>query len=184
MKSIMFLCMAVSMAVHEAKADRDDVAFPETVVIQNQEMVLKGTSLFKVGYVIKVYVAALYQPENKGPDDVLKDQSRRLELYYFRDIDKKDFIKAGDDVMAKLNSPEEIEAIRDGIDQINRLYQSVKKGDRYALTYIPGTGTILQFNGSDVGVIPGSEFARVYFSIWLGEKSPHKEFRDRLVGLK
>ena len=32
--------------------------------------------------------------------------------------------------------------------------------------------------------VEGAEFARIYFSIWLGENNPYKEFRDRLVGLK
>lgn len=144
----------------------------------------KGVSQLTVGYVFKVYVAAFYQPAGKGPNDALSDLPRHLEIDYLRSISRKDFIEAADDMLAKQHHPEVIQSIQSGIDQINPLYQDVNKGDRYSLTYIPGTGTTLSLNGEVKGVIEGAEFARIYFSIWLGENNPYKAFRDRLVGLK
>ena len=54
------------------------------------------------------------------------------------------------------------------IDNLAALYRDVKPGDRYALTYIPDEGTTLSLNGETLGSIPGDDFARAVFAIWLG----------------
>jgi len=144
----------------------------------------KGVSQLTVGYVFKVHAAAFYQEASRGPSDVFGDRPRHLEVHYLRNISRDAFIDAAEDMLAKQHSAAEIASIREGIQQINTLYQDVKTGDRYALTYTPGAGTELFFNGQSKGVIPGAEFARIYFSIWLGPKHPYQDFRDRLVGLK
>ena len=39
------------------------------------------------------------------------------------------------------------------IDEFNALYRDVKTGDRYALTYVPGKGTTLLWNGQPLGTV-------------------------------
>jgi hypothetical protein len=165
-------------------ADARSVPFPETVTLGDVTLERKGVSQLTVGYVFKVYNAAFYQPAGTGPGDALADVPRHLEIDYLRNISREDFIQAADDMLTKQHAPEVIQSIQAGIDQINQWYQSVGKGDRYTLTYQPGVGTTLAFNGEVKGVVEGEEFARIYFSIWLGENNPYKSFRDRLVGLK
>jgi hypothetical protein len=60
-------------------------------------------------------------------------------------------------------------------------YRDVKPGDRYALTYIPGSGTELSFNGSPLVVIDGADFAAAYFSIWLGKRPLDPGLKDKLL---
>lgn len=167
-----------------AYADRYEKLFPPRIATGQTQLDLKGVSKLTVGYFFDVYVAALYQLGEKGPDDTLTDTPHHLEIHYLRNISKEDFIEAADDMLAKQHSEETIRLIRDGINRINQAYEDVKKGDRYSLTYLPGYGTELKFNGESKVIIPGSDFARIYLSIWLGEKSPYRDFRDRLVGLR
>lgn len=160
-------------------------SFPTSVTLSDGvTLERRGVSQLTVGFIFKVYHAALYLPPGAGPDDALADAPRHLEIDYLRNISREDFIKAADDMLTAQHSPEVIRSIQSGIDQINPLYTDVKKGDRYALTYQPGIGTTLTFNGQVQGVIEGADFARIYFSIWLGENNPYKEFRDRLVGAR
>ncbi|HMO04609.1 MAG TPA: chalcone isomerase family protein [Kiritimatiellia bacterium] len=160
-------------------------SFPATVTLSDGvTLERRGVSQLTVGYIFKVYHAALYLPPGSGPEDALADAPRHLEIHYLRNISREDFIKAADDMLTAQHAPEVIRSIQAGIDQINALYRDVKKGDRYALTYQPGIGTTLTFNGEVQGVIEGADFARIYFSIWLGENNPYQEFRDRLVGLR
>lgn len=171
-------------ATLSSQAERADSKFPASYKAGESELQLKGVSKLVVGYIFNVYVAALYQLPGSGPADVLADQPRHLEIEYLRDLSRDSFLQAAEDMLAKQYSRENIESIREGINQINALYQDVKKGDRYALTYVPGVGTELYFNGASKGIIPGAEFARIYFAIWLGEKHPYQSFRDKLVGRK
>lgn len=177
---ILILFAQISLPTY---ADRYEKLFPPEVEIQQTPLVLKGVSKLTVGYIFDVYVAAFYQLEDKGPGDALTDSPRHLEIHYLRNITKRDIVDASEDMLSKQHSREEIATIRERIDQINLLYEDIKKGDRYSLTYLPHYGTELKFNGISKGLIPGSDFARIYFSIWLGEKCPYRAFRDRLVGL-
>lgn len=182
MKYIILFFAVTLISTHNTLADRGEQAFPPNYSVGDSELALKGVSKLVVGYVFNVYVAAFYQLPGSGPADVLADQPRHLEIEYLRDLSKDSFLEAAEDMLSKQHSKTDIESIREGINQINQLYQDVKKGDRYALTYLPGTGTELRFNGISKGVIPGADFARIYFSIWLGEKHPYQGFRDKLVG--
>ena len=78
----------------------------------------------------------------------------------------------------------QIETFRERLDAINKLYIDVKLGDRYALTYIPGTGCELALNGKPLGTIPGADFAAAYFGIWLGAGCAKPEFRDALLKVR
>jgi len=171
-------------AMADIRADRYDHLFPASTKSGDITLERKGVSQLTVGYIFKVYAAAFYQEAALGPVDALSDRPRHLEIHYLRNISRDAFIEAAEDMLAQQHSAAEIDSIRPGIQQINGLYQDVKTGDRYALTYTPGTGTELFFNGQSKGVIPGAAFARIYFSIWLGAEHPYQEFRDRLVGLK
>lgn len=181
--AVLLITLWVSLGSSTSMAGLEPL-FPPSLDLDGVSLERKGVSQLTVGYIFKVYVAAFYQTARQGPDDALSDQPRHLEISYLRDIAKDDFLDAAEDMLSKQHPPEKIEAIRPGIQQINGLYQDVRKGDRYSLTYRPGVGTELRFNGEIRGVIPGREFAHVYFSIWLGEQHPYRAFRDRLVGLE
>ncbi len=57
----------------------------------------------------------------------------------------------------------------------------MKPGDRYSLTYLPGEGTELAKNGVPLALVPGEDFARAYFGIWLGEDPLDRDLRDQLL---
>jgi hypothetical protein len=47
---------------------------------------------------------------------------------------------------------------------------------------VPQRGTTLTLNGVDLGTIPGADFARAVFSIWLGERPIDRGFKRALLG--
>jgi hypothetical protein len=179
---LIFLILVLTVAT--ASARNYDTLFADRMEVDQVPLDRVGVSKLTVGWVFDVYVAAFYLPEGSTAADALADKPRHLEISYLRRISREDFINAGADMLQQQHPPDVIAGIQSGIDQINGFYQDVAKGDRYALTYLPGIGTELKFNGETKGVIPGEDFARIYFSIWLGENNPYKSFRDQLVGLR
>jgi len=77
-----------------------------------------------------------------------------------------------------------LKKIQPQIDYHNSLYEDVRPGDRYSLTYIPGKCTELALNGKTKGIIKGADFASALFSMWLGEYPMNKSFKKQLLGLK
>jgi hypothetical protein len=132
-------------------------------------------------YVIKAYVAALYLGDGVQPDAVLADVPKRLEINYFYTIAALDFVKATDVTIAANTDIATLTRLRPQIDTLSALYRDVKPGDRYTLTYIPGRGTELALNQQALGMIPGAEFARAMFAIWLGAKPLDAALKSQLL---
>lgn len=157
------------------------VTFQESVSIENRQLPLRGAALLRWLNIFKVYVAALYLPESGAPYDALADIPKRLEISYLVSIPGPDFGKGAEAILERNNSPEVLARLRDRIDQLNSVYRDVKPGDRYALTYVPGQGTELSYNGQPLITIEGADFAAAYFGIWLGKDPIDLEMRSRLI---
>ncbi len=160
----------------------EGVTFPERHQIESTPLLLNNVGLLRYRLVIKAYVAALYLGEGVRPDAVLSDVPKRLELHYFWGIAGPDFGKAADKILADNVSAETLQPLRSRLERLHALYEDVKPGDRYSLTYIPGRGTELALNGTPKGVIEGADFAAAYFAIWLGHNPLDRSLRDQLLG--
>ncbi len=155
--------------------------FEESLSIENQKLDLTGTGLFRY-WGFKAYVGALYLETGATVDEVLLDRAKRIELEYRRAIKGKDFGPATIKSLAKNLDSKTLDQLRPRIDYHNSLYEDVKPGDRYSLTYIPGRGTELALNDIPKGIIEGSDFASAIFSIWLGPKPMNKSFKKQILG--
>lgn len=155
---------------------------PPVIEYQGVRMTLRGEALLRVGYFFKVYWATLHVGENAPTDHVLADVPKRLELSYLRSIAAADLIAAGDAALRRQVPADQLSALQARLREINRHYRDVQAGDRYTLTYLPGRGSELAFNGTPLVVIPGADFAAAYFGIWLDPLMPYKEFRAALMG--
>lgn len=178
----LFVCTL--LVIHPVKATAltiEGVTFQETISIDNKQLPLRGTALLRWLNIFKVYVAALYLPESGASNDALADIPKRLEISYLVSIPGPDFGKGAEAILERNNSPDVLARLRDRIDQLNAVYRDVKPGDRYALTYVPGQGTQLSFNGQPLITIHGADFAAAYFGIWLGKDPIDLEMRNRLM---
>lgn len=166
-----------------AAAELEGVRFADRYQAAGVMLPLRGVGLARFLLTIKVYVAALYLGAGVPPERVLSDVPKRLELEYFQRIAGPDFGKAAEEVMAENVPASTLAALRPRIGRLHRLYEDVKPGDRYALTYVPGLGTELALNGVPKGVIEGEDFAAAYFAIWLGPKPISPSLKTQMLAL-
>lgn len=158
----------------------EDIEFAETLEFEETPLSLSGLALLRYRVIFRGYVAGLYLTPGTPPTRALDDVAKRLELEYFWPIDGKAIADAGDTLLRRNVAPEVWRKLLPRVQKINALYQDVEPGDRYSLTYIPGFGTELAKNNRRLGVIPGADFARAYFAIWLGTNPIDTSFRDQL----
>jgi hypothetical protein len=173
--------LAAVLAAPASAGEIEGVEFADRIVAGDTELSLSSLALLRYRVVFRGYVAGLYLPEGTDPGTSLSDVPKRLEIEYFWSIDADRIGAVGEEVLARNVPPETLSALRGRIDAINDLYEDVSPGDRYSLTYLPGTGTRLARNGRILGTIPGADFARAYFSIWLGDDPIDLAFRDQLL---
>jgi len=160
----------------------EGVYFRESLIIDNVTLNLSGAGLLRY-WGFKAYVGTFYLEAGSGIDEALSDRAKRIEIEYLRPIKGKDFGPATDKSIAKNVDTKTFERLRPRIDYHNSLYEDVKPGDRYSLTYIPGKGTELALNGEPKGVIEGPDFAAAVFSIWLGPEPINESFKKQILGL-
>ncbi|WP_448875312.1 chalcone isomerase family protein [Desulfobulbus propionicus] len=177
----LLLTLLIVQPMKAAALTVEGVTFQESVSIHNKQIPIRGAALLRWLNIFKVYVAALYLPESDAPNDALADIPKRLEISYLVSIPGPDFGKGAEAILERNNSPEALARLRGRIDQLNAVYRDVKPGDRYALTYVPGQGTELSYNGQPLITIQGADFAAAYFGIWLGKDPIDLKMRSRLI---
>ena len=168
--------------VHAAVTTVDGTAFSNTVTVNHTRLDLQGAALLRYMYFIEAYTGALYLPGTADGSLALEDIPKHLVLEYRVAISAEDFARATEKKIRESVSDAEFQQLLPKITALNRLYRDVVPKDRYALTYIPGSGTLLTYNSTPLGTIEGVEFARAVFSIWIGANPIDKGFRDKLLG--
>jgi hypothetical protein len=159
----------------------EGVAFARQVQVDGRDLPLRGLGLLRYMVFIKAYVAALYLPEAVRAEDALGEVPRHLEIEYFHAIAAGDFAKATTASIERNTSLVTFRRLEPTITSFNALYRDVKPGDRYALTYVPGAGTTLSWNGVPLGTVPGAEFAAGLFGIWLGPNPLDRDLKRLLL---
>jgi hypothetical protein len=175
---VVFLTLASGLNA----AEIDGAYFKENLVVNSSNLKLTGTGLLRY-WGFKAYVGAFYLEAGCPIDEALSDCAKRIELQYKRPFKGQDFGPATDKSLARNVDAATLERLRPRIDYHNSLYEDVKPGDRYSLTYIPDRGTELALNGSPKGLIEGVDFAAAVFSIWLGPKPISESFKKQILGI-
>ncbi|MCE9614490.1 MAG: chalcone isomerase family protein [Lentisphaerae bacterium] len=179
---MVLLAVAGAYAAEEAFITIRGAQFGRELTVGDQPLVLKGAGVLRYKRIVPVYVAALYVAPQSAGQDVLGTVAKRLEVEYLVKADARDFNEAGERILKASLTPAAYADLRVRIEQIQALYPNPVPRDRCALTYQPGAGTELRYNGRVLGVIPGDDFQRAYFGIWLGSEPASVALRTALLG--
>jgi hypothetical protein len=163
-----------------------DVSFPAVMQSSEGALKLNGLGLRQATFLkVDVYVAALYLKETSADANAILEANspKHLILHFVRDVGRSDLNEAWDEGFAK-NAKPELPQLEDRISAFKALMQDVKTGQRLALVYSPGSGVQVELDGSVTGTIPGDDFARALFAIWLGPHPPNAGLKAGLLGGK
>jgi hypothetical protein len=177
---VFWMLSGVSAAPEPATVE--GVTFSREVRAGDSTLMLRGYGLLRYMVFIKAYVAAFYLPERIRSENALGDVPKHLEIEYFHDITAQDFAKATTSSISRNLSLTTFQRLKPKIDEFNALYRDVKAGDRYALTYVPGKGTTLLWNGQPLGTVADEDFAAGLFGIWIGSNPLDNDLKRLLLG--
>jgi hypothetical protein len=172
---VLCLLLMFSIPTFANEADRLTQAnFPA----QFQQLALKNQAVLTYLWA-DVYAAALYAPADLGTKQAWDQQKAlRLVLYYFRDIDRNDVIKAANTTLERQQASARL---KPELDQLHASFRNIRSGDRYALDFHPGRGLNLEINGQVVFSSRNDALARTYLGIWLAPKGLSDELRGKLL---
>jgi hypothetical protein len=167
-------------AAPAASAELAGVSLPDTAEASGTTLVLNGLGLREATALkVDVYVAGLYvETKSSEPEPILTPTAaKRVVMRFVRSVGKDDLQKAWTEGFHKSAKGKDA-----GLDQLNAAMADVKKGDEIALTYLPATGVTVTVKGRDAATIPGEDFQRALFSIWLGPDPPNAGLREGMLG--
>ncbi|UTW08413.1 chalcone isomerase family protein [Pseudomonas benzenivorans] len=155
--------------------------FPAQRALEQTRLELKNQAVLNYLW-LDVYAAALYtEPRLRPAQATASQSSKRLELYYFRDIERDDLIEAAWVTLRRQHAAATLERLRPGLDALHSNFRDIRPGDRYALNYSPRAGLSLEHNGVTVFTSDDAELASAYLGIWLAPNGLSEQLRDTLL---
>ena len=64
---------------------------------------------------------------------------------------------------------------------LEQVIQTVQKGEKATIQWVPDGQIIFHYEGSKPAVIENEKFARAFFNIWLGEQTSRPKLRGQLL---
>ncbi|MFP6849342.1 MAG: chalcone isomerase family protein [Pseudomonas sp.] len=155
--------------------------FPITHALEQSNLERKNQSVLNYLWV-DVYAAAFYAPpQATASQAIAKPLSQRLELYYFRNIDSQDVIKAAWVTLERQHDVATLERLRPGIDALHATFRDIRRGDRYALNFNTDSGLSLEVNGKTAYASQDTKLAKAYLGIWLSPNGLSDKLRTSLL---
>ncbi len=155
------------------------VTLPDTAASGGKTLVLNGLGL-RSKFMIKIYVGGLYL-EAKSRDAAAiaaADARKRIVMKFLYAPSAKQMRDAFREGFAGNGAPPAAAELEKFLAAV----PDIAKRDELAVDYEPGAGTSLIRNGKTLVTVPGAEFARSAFLIWLGPKPPSADLKAGMLG--
>ncbi len=107
--------------------------------------------------------------------------SKYLTIEYGLSVSAERFERMSRDLLVENWPADVLAAYKREIDTFCSWLQAVKKGDRYAVFWLPEEGLSLAFNGEVKGLIESEQAAVIILSLWLGQAAVSESQRDTLL---
>ena len=162
------------------------IVMPKVMKVGDQYIKMNGGGV-RQKYWIDLYIGVLYVTNKTSDADKIMNADEPMAI--------KLRVVSGMVSNSKLE-----DALRDGIDKstggnISPLKDRMEKmisigfkddvedGDVFDLIYVPGKGTTLQKNNAVLVTVPGLDFKKALFGVWLCDDPAQESLKKKMLGL-
>jgi hypothetical protein len=185
MKGLASAVLVVLLASSSARAaDCAGVKMPDRTVIDGKELVLNGMGLREATILnVDVYVAGLYveRRSTDGEKIARAEQIKQMRLTFVRDVERDDMV-ANLEKGFRSGAGADYAKLAASFEKLKKVVPPLKVGDTFFITYRPGAGLEVKHGQKLLATVPGADFARAIFLIWLGKKPPNEGLKTGLLG--
>lgn len=189
-KILIVITVVITSFFSEVSAQKqivfEGVTIPRTMKFENKTLQLNGAGSRSKMW-MEVYIQALYLSQlSQNPIEIINDNlemSIRIEITsalvssgkLTRAIHTGFEKSAGDNFNALKSKMELLKSF---------LADEIKRGDVFELTYNPTDSSVWVTKNSVLkGKVPGFDFKKVFFGIWLGDNPVDEELKNSLLGI-
>ena len=157
---------------------------PKNIEYQNHQFFLNGQGT-RIIFFMKVYDGSLYL-ETKSSDakEIVNNNSpMAVRIDVTSEMVTAEAMKKALSEGLKKSTNNNTEHISDEIEQLSSSFNSaVSSSDFYEFIYIPNAGTHIIKNKELVDLIPGLEFKKAFFGIFLSDNPIQKNLKKAMLG--
>lgn len=183
---LVYACLATLFSASAMAMEVAGVKLPDTDRVANQELKLNGAGV-RTRVVFKVYVAGLYLTEKKktAQEVMALKGPKRVSLTLLRQITADTLGQSFLDGINHNSTKAEKIKIIDQMMKFGEMFSKfpdANKGDVITTDWVPGTGTVVHFNGKKIGEFPDIAFYNALLRIWLGDRPADVMLKAQLLG--
>jgi hypothetical protein len=180
--------LAAAIGLFAGPADAGSLAgvtMPDSVPVAGKTLRLNGLGL-RTKVFFKIYVGGLYleNPTHDAARTISADETKRVVMHFlYKKVTAKQLVDAWDEDFGE-NNPGASPAVKADVEKFKSWMSDLVAGQEIVATYEPGKGTAVEVAGQEKGTIPGDEFMRALWSVWLGPHPPTEDLKKGMLGEK
>ena len=181
---LLSLCIIPFSGLSQTKVG--DVYFPSIMAAKAQKLILNGGGT-REKYFMDLYVAVLYLV-NKS-DDAKKvtnaDEPMSIRIHIVSSLITSEKMSGAVDEGFKKSTGGNTAPFTETINEFKAVFmEKISKGDKFDIIYIPNEGVNIYKNEKHKALIPGLEFKKALFGIWLGDDPADSNLKEGMLGKK
>ena len=160
------------------------VEIPNSMEYQGTKLMLNGHGP-RVKMFMKVYENSLYllSSSSNAEEIMNKDAVMAIRIDVTSSLVTSDAMKKALNEGLEKSTGNNTGPITKEINQLTSTFNSdVAKGDFYEFIYLPGAGTNVLRNSEYIDTIPGIEFKKAFFGIWISNNPIQKNLKKTMLG--
>nr|WP_315172216.1 chalcone isomerase family protein [uncultured Flavobacterium sp.] len=184
---VLFLTLSFSKGIAQEKFSVNGVTVPRTIDFENQKLQLNGFGS-RTKFWTEVYVQALYLSQlSEDAKDILDSDTNmgiRLQITSSL-VSSQKLSKSLHKGMVKSIGEQNLPQFKMQLDLLEKLLnrEATVENDAFNLIYSSNEKAILVYKNNQLeGKIPGFDFKKAFFGIWLSNNPVDAELKDALLG--
>ena len=157
---------------------------PQTIEFEGSNLILNGQGT-RVVFFMKVYEGSLYlENKNSDADEIMNSNApMALRIDVTSEMVTAEAMKKALSEGLEKSTNNNTNHILDEIEQLSSSFNSaVASGDFYEFVFIPEIGTHVLKNNELVELIPGFDFKKAFFGIFLSKNPIQKNLKKAMLG--
>jgi hypothetical protein len=180
--TITFVLAALALSASLGFAEAAEL--PPRLKVGEQVLIQNGSGA-RSKNLLQLYVAGLYLPQKSSRADAIiaadSPMAIRIEITSIF-VSQETFVAALNEGLSN-STGGNTAPIQKEIDAFRRCFAGgISKGDVFDIVYLPTTGVFVAKNGANQGVVPGLEFKKAIFGVWLSNKPADESLKRALLG--
>ncbi len=160
------------------------IELPSKIEYQETKLILNGHGT-RIKFFMKVYESSLYlESANNNAEEILNsDTPMSIRIDVMSSLVTPDAMKKALNEGLEKSTGKNTASIMKEIEQLNATFNTeVGSGDFYEFTYLPDSGTHVLKNNIFIDTIPGLEFKKAFFGIYISKKPIQKSLKKAMLG--